>query len=89
MTAVQPLWFRIGEVAEAVGVKPHVIRYWESEFKRWIRPERSRSGQRVYSRHHVERLSQIRDLLYVERYTIEGARRRLSVESQELGVAHG
>lgn len=78
-----PLWFRIGEVAERVGVKPHVIRYWEQEFKRWFRVDRSRGGQRVYSRSHVERFERIRDLLYVERYTIVGARMRMQAESAE------
>jgi DNA-binding transcriptional MerR regulator len=79
--AVEPLWFRIGAVAQTVGVKPHVIRFWETEFKRWVRPERSSRGQRVYSRRDVERLVRIRDLLHVEGYTIRGAKRRLLAEA--------
>ena len=79
---IDPHWFRIGEVAATLGVKPHVIRFWEGEFKRWVRPERSRSGQRVYSRRDVERLTQIRELLWVERYTIRGARRRMAAEGE-------
>ncbi|MBI4508652.1 MAG: MerR family transcriptional regulator [Deltaproteobacteria bacterium] len=69
-------YFKIGEVARIAGVKPSVLRYWETEF-RSIRPEKSRSNQRLYARRHVERILQIRELLYVKKYTIEGARRRL------------
>ncbi|MEM9694496.1 MAG: MerR family transcriptional regulator [Myxococcota bacterium] len=70
------LYFRIGEVSHIVGVEPHVLRYWESEFK-GVKPEKSRRGQRVYSRRDVELLLKIRELLYTEQYTIAGARRRL------------
>lgn len=76
----EPLWFRIGAVAEIVGVSLPTLRYWETEFKLWVRPERSRGGRRVYSRRQVDRLIQIRDLLYVEGYTIRGAKRRLKAE---------
>jgi DNA-binding transcriptional MerR regulator len=78
--AVEPLWYRIGAVAMMVGCEPHVIRFWEQQFKMWVRPSRSRKGQRIYSRRDVERLSRIRELLYVEGYTIRGARRRLQAE---------
>lgn len=70
------LYYRIGEVAELVGVEPHVLRYWESEFPT-IRPQKSRSGQRVYSRRDVEKLLRVKDLLYAQRFTIAGARQRL------------
>ncbi len=70
------LYFRIGEVASLVGVEPHVLRYWEREF-RTIRPTKSAKGQRVYSRRDVENLMQVRDLLYDEGFTIAGAKRRL------------
>jgi DNA-binding transcriptional MerR regulator len=70
------LYFRIGEVANLVGVEPHVLRYWEREF-RTIRPTKSAKGQRVYSRRDVENLMQVRDLLYDEGFTIAGAKRRL------------
>ena len=73
------LYFRIGEVAELVGVEPHVLRYWEREF-RMIRPAKSRRGQRVYSRRDVEILGRIRTLLYDEGFTIAGAKRKLSAE---------
>lgn len=71
------LYFRIGDVAEIVGVKPYVLRFWETEFKT-VSPQKSHSGQRVYRRSDVEKLCLIRDLLYRQRYSIEGARKRLS-----------
>ncbi len=70
------LFFRIGEVAEIVGVEPHVLRYWETEF-RSVRPTKSRKGQRVYSRRDVDTLLKVKELLYGHRYTIAGAKRRL------------
>ena len=70
------LYFRIGEVAELVGVEPHVLRYWEREF-RSIRPTKSAKGQRVYSRRDVENLMRVRELLYREGFTIAGAKKKL------------
>jgi DNA-binding transcriptional MerR regulator len=71
------LYFRIGEVAELVGVEPHVLRYWEREF-RTIRPSKSAKGQRVYTRRDVENLMRVRQLLYREGFTIAGAKKQLS-----------
>ena len=70
------LYFRIGEVASAVGVETHVLRYWETEF-RSIRPQKSSRGQRVYSRRDVETLMKVKELLYDRGFTIAGARRQL------------
>lgn len=70
------LYYRIGEVSDLVGVEPHVLRYWETEF-RSIRPQKSRKGQRIYSRRDVDRLLKVKDLLYTHGFTIAGARRRL------------
>lgn len=70
------LYFRIGEVADLLTVKPYVLRYWETEFPD-IRPAKSKSGQRLYKRRDVELLVRIRELLYGERFTINGARKRL------------
>ena len=70
------LYFKIGEVARLVGVKPYVLRYWETEFS-VVRPGKTRSKHRLYRRKDVETLLEIRRLLYAERYTIEGAKRRL------------
>ena len=74
-------YYRIGEVAELTGVKAHVLRYWESEF-RWMAPAKSRSKQRLYRKRDLEVIELIKRLLYQERYTIAGARRKL----KELGV---
>jgi DNA-binding transcriptional MerR regulator len=70
------LYFKIGEVARLVGVKPYVLRYWETEF-RVLRPEKSQTRHRLYRRRDVATLLEIRRLLHDERYTIEGAKRRL------------
>ncbi|HEX2870738.1 MAG TPA: MerR family transcriptional regulator [Polyangiaceae bacterium] len=70
------LYYRIGEVSEIVGVEPHVLRYWETEF-RSIRPQKSRKGQRIYSRRDVEKLISVKDLLYTHGFTIAGARKKL------------
>ncbi|RYZ01208.1 MAG: MerR family transcriptional regulator [Myxococcales bacterium] len=70
------LYYRIGEVSDIVGVEPHVLRYWETEF-RSIRPQKSRKGQRIYSRRDVEKLLTVKDLLYSHGFTIAGARKKL------------
>ena len=70
------LYFKIGEVATLVGVKPYVLRYWESEFS-VVKPTKTRSKHRLYRRRDVETLWQIKRLLHDERFTIEGAKKRL------------
>jgi DNA-binding transcriptional MerR regulator len=69
-------YFKIGEVAEIAGVEPYVLRYWETEFKS-IRPEKTRSNQRLYRRRDVETVLTIKKLLYDEGFRIDGAKRRL------------
>src|SRR5688572_27651204 len=76
------LYYRIGEVAEIVGVQPHVLRYWETEF-RSIRPQKSTKGQRVYSRRDVEKLLRVKDLLRNQGFTIAGARKKLHDPADE------
>lgn len=68
------LYFRIGEVAKLAGIKPYVLRFWESEFSR-LGPKKSRSGHRLYRRKDVELVLEIKRLLYDKRFTIEGARK--------------
>jgi len=68
--------FRIGEVCDIVGVKPHVLRYWETEFSR-IRPAKTAGGLRRYSRRDVETILKIKYLLYEKGYTIAGAKKAL------------
>lgn len=75
------LFFRIGEAAQLVGVEPHVLRYWETEFR--IRPQRSSTGQRMYRRKDISRLLRIKRLLHEEGFTIAGARKALSEPSPE------
>jgi len=73
-------FFKIGEAARLCALKPYVLRYWETEFHS-IKPQKTRSRQRLYRRQDVELLLRIRNLLYDQRFTIEGARSRL----RELG----
>lgn len=77
-------FFKIGEAARLCSVKPYVLRYWETEF-RSLRPQKTRSQQRLYKRRDVELLLKIRELLYEQRFTIEGARARL----REMGHDEG
>jgi DNA-binding transcriptional MerR regulator len=73
---LEKLYYRIGEVASIVGVEPHVLRYWETEF-RSVRPQKSARGQRIYSRRDVDTLLKVRELLYAHRFTIAGAKQKL------------
>ena len=77
-------FFKIGEAARLCAVKPYVLRYWESEFS-VLRPGKTRSRHRLYRRKDVETLLEIRYLLYAERYTIEGAKRRLRDGTRAAG----
>ena len=70
------LYFRIGEVAKLAGIKPYVLRFWESEFS-GLGPKKSGTGQRLYRRKDVELVLEIKRLLYEKRFTIEGARKVL------------
>ena len=70
------LYYSISEVSDLVGVKPHVLRYWETQFK-MLRPKKGRGGARMYRKRDVEILFEIRQLLYDQRFTIAGARRRI------------
>ncbi|MDP7057119.1 MAG: MerR family transcriptional regulator, partial [Nitrospinaceae bacterium] len=70
------LFFKIGEVAELAGVEQHVLRYWEDEFDT-LRPNKNRSGQRLYEKKDVDLILEIQRLLYLEKYTIAGAKKRL------------
>lgn len=79
------LFFRIGEVADLLDVKTYVLRFWETEFP-MVSPQKSRSGQRVYRKKDVEMLLLIKHLLYVERFSIEGARRRIRELKQKSGT---
>lgn len=75
------LFFRIGEVCELIRVQPHVLRYWETEFP-MLAPQKNPSGQRIYRRKDVEMVMRIRELLYDEKFTIAGAKKRLMEETR-------
>lgn len=79
-------YFRIGEVSKLLGVAPYVIRYWESEFKS-IRPMRAKSDQRLYRKKDVEELMAIKELLYSEKFTISGAKKRLTEIKEQVAAA--
>ena len=78
MSAAEPVqeFFSIGEVCELTDLKPHVLRYWESQF-RFLSPAKNRSGNRVYQRREVDLIMLVKHLLYDEKYTIEGARQKV------------
>jgi DNA-binding transcriptional MerR regulator len=75
------LYFRIGEVARLAGIKPYVLRFWETEFPA-LDPKKSGTGHRLYRRKEVQLVLEIKRLLYEKRYTIEGARKFLDARSK-------
>ncbi len=77
------LYFRIGEVGELTSLKPSILRFWETEFPQ-LRPCKSSSGQRLYSKSDVELVLSIKKLLYADRLTIEGARKKISEQRGNL-----
>jgi DNA-binding transcriptional MerR regulator len=78
------LYFRIGEVSRLAGIKPYVLRFWETEFSS-LGPKKSGKGHRLYRRKDVELVLEIKRLLYEKRYTIEGARKYLDTRTREAG----
>lgn len=81
-------FFSIGEVCTLTDLKPHVLRYWESQF-RFLNPAKNRSGNRVYQRREIELIMLVKHLLYTEKYTIDGARQKVDEHRKggELRVA--
>lgn len=78
----EKIFFKIGEVCDIVDVQAHVLRYWETEFPQ-LSPQKNRSGQRSYRRRDVEIALRIKELLYQDEYTINGARKKLQQELRE------
>ena len=78
MTTTRPVqeFYSIGEVCALTDLKPHVLRYWESQFK-FLNPAKNRSGNRVYQRREIELIMLVKHLLYSEKYTIDGARQKI------------
>lgn len=76
------MFYKIREVAQIVGVKPHVLRYWETEFPT-LKPQKNRNGQRIYTQKDIESAQEIRQLLHVERFSIAGAKQKLRKKKKE------
>ena len=89
MSAREPVqeFFSIGEVCSMTDLKPHVLRYWESQF-RFLNPAKNRSGNRVSQRREVEMIMLVKHLLYDDKYTIEGARQKID-EQRKGGKIRG
>jgi DNA-binding transcriptional MerR regulator len=78
-------FYSIGDVCEMLELKPHVLRYWESQFK-VLSPNKNRSGNRVYTRRELEFVQLVKHLLYTEKYTVEGARLQLESRRKDGGL---
>ena len=76
-TLSEKIYYKIGEVAEIAGVRTSVLRFWESEFP-FLKPVKSSSGQRLYSRKEVDFVLHVKHLLYDEKFTIEGVKKRIT-----------
>lgn len=76
-TLPEKIYYKIGEVAEVAGVRTSVLRFWESEFS-FLKPVKSSSGQRLYSKAEIDLVLQVKNLLYDEKFTIEGVKKRIS-----------
>lgn len=77
----EKMYFKIGEVAEFAGVRTSVLRFWETEFP-FLKPVKSSSGQRLYSKNEVDLVLQVKHLLYIEKFTIEGVKKRFTTKGK-------
>lgn len=77
------LYYKIGEVARMAGVRTSVLRFWETEFD-FLKPEKSTTGQRLYSKREIDIILQVRRLLYDEKFTIEGVKKRITPKGRIL-----
>ncbi len=80
---IEKLYYSISEVSEITGLKQYVLRYWETEFPS-LRPKKNRAGNRTYRQSDIDTILKIKDLLYSQKYTIEGARERLKSGGVQL-----
>lgn len=85
-TASKKLYYKIGEACRKLDIQPYVLRYWETEFP-FLKPDKSRSGQRVYTPEELEIIRRVKELLYDEGYTIAGAKKKLEAELESGGPA--
>ena len=84
-TLPEKMYYKIGEVAEVAGVRTSVLRFWESEFP-FLKPEKSGSGQRLYSKKEVDLVLQVKYLLYEEKFTIEGVKKRITTRGKLINT---
>ncbi|MDP8237719.1 MAG: MerR family transcriptional regulator [Candidatus Hatepunaea meridiana] len=82
---IQKLYYSIGEVSQMLDIDQPVLRFWETEFKE-LSPRKSKSGKRQYKEYDLKVLRRIKQLLYKERYTIEGARRKLATKEKPTEI---
>ncbi|MCH6579421.1 MAG: MerR family transcriptional regulator [Nitrospinae bacterium] len=78
------LFFKIGEVAEIAGVEQHVLRYWEDEFD-VLKPNKNKSGQRLFQKKDIDQVLEIKQLLYTDKFTIDGDKKRLKQKRSNDG----
>jgi DNA-binding transcriptional MerR regulator len=76
----EKLFYKIGEVSNIAKVEPYVLRYWESEFP-FLKPRKNKAGQRIYTKENLELILEIRNLLYNEKYTIAGVKKKFNKSS--------
>jgi DNA-binding transcriptional MerR regulator len=86
--ALRKLYYSISEVAEVVGVPPHVLRYWETEFSH-LRPKKAKGGNRLYQERDIQKLQEIKNLLYEQKFTIAGAKVQLASKHERAHVEAG
>jgi len=79
------MYYKIGEAAQLVGVKTSVLRFWEAEFD-FLKPEKSSTGQRLYTKKEVGLIQEVKRLLYEEKYTLEGVKKRITRGKLPLAV---
>lgn len=80
------MFYKIGEVAQLAGLRTSVLRFWETEFE-FLKPEKSPAGQRLYTKKEVEVVLEVKRLLYTEKFTLEGVRKRISPRGKMLAKA--
>ena len=84
-SSIKKLYYSIGEVSKITDLKQYVLRYWETEFKQ-LNPNKNKAGNRTYRQKDIDIILDIKNLLYKEKFTIEGARKMLSLPSKEVKV---
>ncbi|MBI4699275.1 MAG: MerR family transcriptional regulator [Nitrospirae bacterium] len=82
----EKLFYKIGEVSSIAEVESYVLRYWETEFP-FLKPKKNRAGQRVYTRKNLDLILQVKNLLYKDKYTIAGVRKKFTENSREKTVS--